>query len=111
MVDRLTHGPASVSQLAEPLEMSLPAVLQHLRILEGCGLVRSRKVGRVRRCTLQPDNLRAAEGWIAARRSFWEQQFDRLGAYLAAEPGAAPPPQSSRAEPTPDERPPRSIEP
>lgn len=82
MVDRLTRGPASVSQLAEPLEMSLPAVLQHLRVLEECGLVRSRKVGRVRNCTLEAATLRAAEGWIAARRTFWEQKFDRLGDYL-----------------------------
>jgi DNA-binding transcriptional ArsR family regulator len=83
MVERLTRGPASVSQLAEPLPMSLSAVVQHLKVLEDAGLVKSRKVGRVRTCTLVPKTLLTAEAWIADRRSFWEQQLDRLEAYLA----------------------------
>jgi DNA-binding transcriptional ArsR family regulator len=85
MVDRLTHGPASVSELARPLAMSLPAVVQHLHILEDSGLVRSRKLGRVRTCTVEPTALRAAERWIAERRTFWEQSLDQLGEYLARE--------------------------
>jgi DNA-binding transcriptional ArsR family regulator len=85
MVDRLTYGPTSVSELARPLAMSLPAVVQHLHVLEASGLVRSQKLGRVRTCTVQPTALRAAEQWIAERRTFWEQSLDRLGAYLAEE--------------------------
>lgn len=83
MVERMTRGPASVSELAEPLAMSLPAVLQHLRVLEASGLVRSHKVGRVRTCRLEPVVLRQAERWIAQRRATWEGRFDRLGAVLA----------------------------
>ena len=78
MVDRLSRGPATVKQLAEPLTMSLPAVLQHLRVLEESGLVRSEKVGRVRTCRLQPAALRAAEQWIADRRAGWMANLDRL---------------------------------
>jgi DNA-binding transcriptional ArsR family regulator len=83
MVDRLTRGPASVSELARPLQMSLPAVVQHLHVLEHSGLVRSQKLGRVRTCTVEPAALRAAEQWIADRRAFWEESLDRLGEYLA----------------------------
>ncbi len=83
MVDRLTRGPASVSELARPLRMSLPAVVQHLHVLEHSGLVRSHKLGRVRTCTVEPAALRAAEQWIADRRAFWEESLDRLGEYLA----------------------------
>lgn len=86
MVDRLTRGPASVSALAEPLAMSLPAVMQHLRVLEASGLVRSEKVGRVRTCQIEPVVLRSAERWISERRTIWEQRFDRLGKYLAEQP-------------------------
>jgi DNA-binding transcriptional ArsR family regulator len=82
MVDRLTRGPASVSELARPLAMSLPAVVQHLHVLEASGLVRSRKLGRVRTCSVEPAALRLAERWIADRRIFWEESLDRLGAYL-----------------------------
>jgi DNA-binding transcriptional ArsR family regulator len=83
MVERLSRGPASVSELARPLTMSLPAVLQHLQILESSGLVRSEKAGRVRTCQIEATALRTAEQWIADSRSRWEQQLDRLGAYLA----------------------------
>jgi DNA-binding transcriptional ArsR family regulator len=82
MVDRLTRGPASVSELAEPLPMTLSAVVQHLKVLEEAGVVRSHKVGRVRTCTVVPAALRAAEQWIAERRAFWERQYDQLEAYL-----------------------------
>jgi DNA-binding transcriptional ArsR family regulator len=86
MVERLARGPASVSQLAEPLTMSLPAVVQHLAVLEASGLVRSEKVGRVRTCRIEPKALRTAEQWITARRTIWERRLDRLGEYLAAHP-------------------------
>lgn len=82
MVERLAHGPASVSELARPFAMSLPAVLQHLAVLEHCGLVRSQKVGRVRTCRIEPQTLRQAQEWLAARRAEWEQRLDRLGVYL-----------------------------
>jgi DNA-binding transcriptional ArsR family regulator len=86
MVERLSRGPASVSELAQPLDMTLSAVVQHLQILEASGLVRSQKVGRVRTCRVEPMALRRAEQWIAARRSSWEQRLDRLGDYLAEHP-------------------------
>jgi DNA-binding transcriptional ArsR family regulator len=82
MVERLTRGPASVSELAQPLAMSLPAVLQHLQVLESSGLVRTEKVGRVRTCQVEPVALRLAEQWIGERRTSWEHRLDRLGAYL-----------------------------
>ena len=83
MVERLVRGPASVSELSRPLEMSLPAVLQHLQVLEDCGLVRSEKAGRVRTCRIEPDALRAAEAWVTGQRTAWETRLDRLGDYLA----------------------------
>ena len=86
IVERLSHGPASVSELARPLPMSLPAVVQHLQVLEGSGLVRSEKVGRVRTCRLEPAALETAERWIAGRRASWEHRLDRLGDYLAQHP-------------------------
>lgn len=88
MVERLSRGPASVSDLAEPLPMSLPAVVQHLQVLETSGLVRSEKVGRVRTCSIEPGALRPVERWIVARRTSWERRLDRLGAYLAEDPAA-----------------------
>jgi len=90
MVERLTRGPASVSELARPLAMSMPAVVQHLHVLERSGLVHSEKVGRVRTCTVEPAALRTAEGWIAERRTAWEQRLDRLGEYLAEHPDGPP---------------------
>src|SRR6478735_3699014 len=78
MVERLSRGPASVSELARPFAISLPAVVQHLQILEASGLVRSEKVGRVRTCRIEPKTLRTAERWINRRRSEWERRLDRL---------------------------------
>lgn len=82
VVDRLTRKPRSMSELAEPLDMSLPGVLQHLRVLEETGLVRSRKVGRVRTFYLEGSALRKVERWVSERRTTWEKRLDRLGAYL-----------------------------
>jgi DNA-binding transcriptional ArsR family regulator len=82
MVDRLAYGPASVSELARPLAMSLPAVMQHLAVLEASGLVTSAKIGRVRTCAIAPQAMARAEHWIAERRALWEQRLDRLGQFL-----------------------------
>src|SRR5215211_3763160 len=83
IVERLSLGPATVSELAEPLPMSLSAVVQHLKVLQVSGLVISEKVGRVRTCRIEPAALRPVERWIASRRSGWESRLDRLGEYLA----------------------------
>ncbi|MBX3478180.1 MAG: winged helix-turn-helix transcriptional regulator [Brevundimonas sp.] len=83
MVERLSQGPASVSDLARPLPMTLSAVAQHLKVLEAAGLVRSEKVGRVRTCALEIQAMTQVERWIAERKRFWEQQYDQLEAYLA----------------------------
>ena len=85
MVERLSRGPASVSQLAEPLGMSLSAVVQHLAILQSCGVVRTEKVGRVRTCRLEPAALSGAERWFSGQRAAWERRLDRLGDLLAGE--------------------------
>ena len=83
MVERLTRGPASVSELARPLDMTLSAVVQHLAVLEASGLVRSAKAGRVRTCHVEPKALSTAEKWITECRETWERRLDRLGTYLA----------------------------
>lgn len=82
MVERLTLGPASVTELARPLAMSLAAVVQHVQVLEACGIVRSDKVGRTRICRLEPAAMTVAERWIADRRRRWESRLDRLGDIL-----------------------------
>ena len=82
MVERLVQGAATVSELAQPLPMSLPAVMLHLKVLEGSGLVTSEKVGRVRTCRIDPQMLSQAEQWVSERRQMWERSLDRLGAYL-----------------------------
>ncbi|HEY2643836.1 MAG TPA: metalloregulator ArsR/SmtB family transcription factor [Galbitalea sp.] len=82
MIDRLSRGSASVSELAAPLNMSLPAVQQHLNVLEASGIVSTKKVGRVRSCSLESDVLNQAQQWIAERRLLWETRLDRLGAFL-----------------------------
>jgi DNA-binding transcriptional ArsR family regulator len=91
MVERLSQGPASVSELARPLDMTLSAVVQHLAVLEASGLVRSQKVGRVRTCRIEPAVLQSAERWISERRASWERRLDRLGAFLVeTEPATKP---------------------
>ena len=86
IVERLGRGPASVSQLAQPFAMSLPAVLQHVAVLEASGLVTSEKVGRVRTCQIDSLALSVAGRWIQERRATWERRLDRLGAVLAEQP-------------------------
>lgn len=78
----LTLGPATVSDLAQPFDMALPTFLQHLKVLEECGLVRSKKVGRVRTCQLKPKPLADAEDWISAQRTLWTKRLDQLDDYL-----------------------------
>jgi DNA-binding transcriptional ArsR family regulator len=82
MLERLTSGPASVSELAEPLAMSLAAVVQHVQVLEACGVVKTEKVGRTRVCRIEPAAMTAAEHWITERRRGWEARLDRLGDIL-----------------------------
>jgi DNA-binding transcriptional ArsR family regulator len=107
MIDQLLDGPASVSELARPLSISLPAVVQHLHVLEGSGVVRSRKVGRVRTCEIEPRALSTAERWIGERRALWEKRLDRLGEVLAGHPDSPEtqadrerPPNSTKRRPT-----------
>jgi DNA-binding transcriptional ArsR family regulator len=85
MLERLTLGPASVSELARPLAMSLAAVVQHVQVLEACGVVTTRKVGRTRMCRIDPVAITAAERWITDRRRGWETRLDRLGDVLSEE--------------------------
>ncbi|HEX4613902.1 MAG TPA: metalloregulator ArsR/SmtB family transcription factor [Urbifossiella sp.] len=82
VVERLSRGPAATTELARPFRMALPSFLQHLGVLQTCGLVRSRKAGRVRTYELAPNTLKAAEGWLAAQRALWERRLDQLDSFL-----------------------------
>jgi DNA-binding transcriptional ArsR family regulator len=82
VLERLTRGPAAVSELAQPFKMALPSFVQHLGVLEDCGLVRSKKQGRVRTYTLVPQPLTAAEHWLSAQRALWERRLDSLDNFL-----------------------------
>jgi len=82
MLEKLSEGPISVSRLAEPFDMTLAAVVQHLQVLEECGLARTEKSGRVRTCNIEGAGFQAAEKWMRARRPVWEKRFDRLGDLL-----------------------------
>jgi DNA-binding transcriptional ArsR family regulator len=92
VVERLCDGPASVSELARPFDMTLAAVVQHVQVLEAAGLVRSQKIGRVRTVQVDPAGLRAAEDWLAARRTRTERQLDRLAALLLEQASDPPTP-------------------
>jgi len=83
IVEKLSVRPLSVSRLAEPLDITLAAVVQHLQVLERSGLVHTEKVGRVRTCRIEPAGLSVAEQWIGDRRVVWERRLDRLGGLLA----------------------------
>jgi DNA-binding transcriptional ArsR family regulator len=82
IIDQLSRGQASVSDIARPLDMSLAAVVQHIQLLEESGVIRTQKIGRVRTCRIEPQALGQVEQWVAERRAMWEQHFDRLGALL-----------------------------
>ena len=90
IIERLSQGEASVSELAQPHDMSLPAIVQHLALLEECGLVRSDKVGRVRTCRIDPAAFSLAEQWLTQRRVQWDQRLDRLGEHLKRFPDGEP---------------------
>src|SRR5512132_117520 len=83
IVEKLSHGPITVSRLAEPLDISLAAVVQHLQVLEESGLVHTEKSGRVRTCRIEPAGFALLQQWIADRRTTWERRLDRLGDLLA----------------------------
>jgi DNA-binding transcriptional ArsR family regulator len=91
MVDRLSQGPAAVTQLGQPLAMSLAAVLQHVQVLEARGLVSSQKIGRTRTCGINQVALRSAGARISERRALWQRRLDRLGGHLADAAGGLPP--------------------
>ena len=82
VLEKLSRGPAAMSELAEPFDMALPSFSQHLDVLEDCGLVRSSKEGRVRTYQLAPQPLKAAEGWLAKQRTLWTRRLDQLDDYL-----------------------------
>ena len=82
IVERLSAGPRSVSDLAQPFELTLAAIVQHLQVLEQSGVIRTEKLGRVRTCRIEPSALTLLERWIADRRSLWERRLDRLGEIL-----------------------------
>jgi len=82
MLGRVAKGPVSLTALAATYEMSLPAVMKHIGVLESCGLLQTDKVGRVRRCELRPEPLKMASAWIEDYREYWDAQLDRLGDYL-----------------------------
>lgn len=86
MVERLARGPASVSELAAPLAMTMAAVIQHLKVLEASGLVTSTKAGRVRTCSVDPEAFGAMQAWIDERRREWERRLDRLTHHLIEHP-------------------------
>ena len=90
MVERLSRGHATVSELARPYGMSLPAIVQHLAVLEQSGLVRSEKVGRVRTCRIESTALSLAEQWFNQRRAEWDARLDRLGEHLERFPEGEP---------------------
>ncbi|ARN82136.1 ArsR/SmtB family transcription factor [Methylocystis bryophila] len=96
IVERLTRGPASVSELAAPMSMSLAAVMQHLHVLEESRLLRTEKQGRVRTCSIDPEALKGAEAWLTDRRKLWENRLDLLGEMLAADTLTSKSPQRSK---------------
>ena len=90
VLERLSDGPAPVSELARPFDMALPSFTQHLQVLEGCGLVRSEKTGRVRTYQLSPRPLQVAERWMVEQRAIWETRLDQLDSYLRKMKGKRP---------------------
>jgi DNA-binding transcriptional ArsR family regulator len=85
VIHRLVHGPAAVKELAEPFDMGLPSFMKHIKVLEASGLIRSNKVGRVRTCQIEAENLAEVESWLATQRELWEGRADRLTKYVESE--------------------------
>jgi len=98
IVERLTTGPSTVSELAKPFDITLAAIVQHLQVLEEGGVIRTEKVGRVRTCCIEARGLKLAEKWIAERRTLWERRLDRLGDVLAEEEQDHPHDQSKKGK-------------
>jgi DNA-binding transcriptional ArsR family regulator len=96
VLQRLSEGDAPVSELAAPFDMALPSFLQHLKVLEDCGLVRSQKSGRIRTCEIAPEPLEAAAGWMSEQRARWERRLDQLDRYLGDLHRAASGPKEAR---------------
>src|SRR5580693_9535097 len=96
LVERLSAGPMSVSDLAQPFGVTLAAIVQHLQVLEESGIVRSEKLGRVRTCRLEAEGLKLAERWISERRGLWERRLDRLGELLAEDERTKPQPPKNK---------------
>lgn len=94
LLDRLTRGPASVSELAAPFETTLAAIVQHVQVLEASGLIATEKIGRTRTCRVSAEAVSRAERWLSERREFWEARFEQLGALLEGE--EAPPDQAGK---------------
>lgn len=82
VIERLGQSAASVNELAAPFDMALPSFVQHLSVLESCGLVRSKKIGRVRTYRLAPQRLKLVEHWLEKQRSLWERRLEQLDVYL-----------------------------
>ena len=101
LLDRLSKGPASVSELAKPFDSTLAAIVQHVQVLEESGLIATEKVGRTRTCRISSDAIARVERWLSERRELWERRFDRLGALLEA----APEPPETQTDSTPRRRP------
>jgi DNA-binding transcriptional ArsR family regulator len=91
VLGRLGRGPASVTELARPFAMALPSFMKHIRLLEGSGLIRTRKQGRVRTCAIEPAPFAAAESWLATQRGVWEARTDRLERFVTASTRSAQP--------------------
>jgi DNA-binding transcriptional ArsR family regulator len=85
VIGRLGHGPASVGELAAPFEMALPSFMKHIHMLEESGLIRTSKVGRVRTCMIEPEQLAAIGGWLEEQRAIWEGRTDRLAQFVTKE--------------------------
>jgi len=90
VLGRLGRGPASVSELARPFDMALPSFMKHIRLLEGSGLIRTRKEGRVRTCAIEKRRLALVEAWLSAQRAIWEARTDRLEQFVTANARHAP---------------------
>ena len=84
VIQRLMHGPATVSELSEPFAIGLPTLMKHIKVLENTGLIRSTKNGRIRTCRIEPTQLAAAERWLSEQRALWESRTDRLVDYVEA---------------------------
>jgi DNA-binding transcriptional ArsR family regulator len=98
LIHQLSRGPASVTRLADPLNLTLAAVVQHLQVLEQSGVIKTEKVGRVRTCRIEPRGLAVAEQWLADRRALWERRLDRLGEILAEDETRPPQPPTKKGK-------------